>query len=92
MLCRRLLRRPLLRLDEEKLDRRAHWAQWAITGIVLATGWCVRLEFTVAALKTEMEQQKAARDQSISAIWNRFGADHDQVTALAKDIEWLKRK
>lgn len=68
-----------MKLDEEKIDRRAHWAQWAITGIVIATGWCCRLEFTVAQLKADMEIQKNSRDQMISRIWDRMGADHDML-------------
>jgi hypothetical protein len=79
-------------VDEEQIDRRAHWVQWAITGIVIATAWCVRLEFTVAGLKSDMETQKKMRDESISQIWNRFGADHDQMTRTAKDVEWLIRE
>ena len=76
-------------MDEEQLDRRAHWVQWLITGIVVATIWCVRLEFTVAGLKSDMEQQKAARDSSIAQIWQRFGTDHDMLTRLD---QWKKDK
>ena len=79
-------------MNEEKIDRRVHWAQWAITGIVIATGWCVRLEFTVANLKSEFENQKGIRDQSISQIWNRFGADHDVLTRVTNDVDWMKRE
>lgn len=79
-------------MDEEGLDRRLHWGQWAITGIIIATAWCVRLEFTVAGLKADFEAQKQARDKTIEAIWNRFGSDHDQLTKNTMDIEWLKKK
>lgn len=79
-------------MDEEQIDRRAHWVQWIVAGIIGATVWCVRLEFTIAELKTDMENQKKSRDESIAMIWNRFGSDHDQLTRAAKDIEWLKTK
>jgi hypothetical protein len=71
-----------MKMDEEKIDRRVHMVYWIVAGIVLATSWCVRLEFTVAGLKSDMEQQKRTRDESISQIWNRFGMDHDSITKL----------
>lgn len=74
-------------MDEEGLDRRLHWGQWAITGIVIATAWCVRLEFTVASLKAEMENQKANRDKSIALIWERFGSDHDLLIRHDEDLK-----
>ena len=66
-------------MDEESIDRRAHWVQLAITGIVIATIWCVRLEFTVSGLKTDMENQKKNRDEMISKIWDKIGSDHDRI-------------
>lgn len=66
-------------MNEEKLDRRAHWVQWVATGIIIATGWCCRLEFTVSQLKTDMELQKSNRDQMISRIWDKMGTDHDML-------------
>ena len=71
-----------MKMDEEKIDRRVHMVYWIVAGIVLATSWCVRLEFTVAGLKSDMENQKKARDESIAQLWNRFGADHDEITKL----------
>ena len=81
-----------MELDEEKIDRRAHWVQWAITGIIIATAWCVRLEFTVSNLKSDMETQKRTRDEMISKIWDKIGSDHDAVVRNSTDIEWLKKK
>jgi len=79
-------------VNEEKLDRRAHWVVWAVSGIILATGWCIRLEFTVSALKAQIDEQIKNRDTQISNIWTRFGQDHDEITRNGKDIEWLKRR
>jgi hypothetical protein len=79
-------------VNEEKIERRFHWAQWVITGIIIATGWCVRLEFTVSNLKADMENQKHNRDQMISRIWDRMGEDHDALTRQGMDIQWLKTK
>lgn len=74
-------------MDEQKIDRRAHWAQLAITGVILATGWCVRLEFTVSSLQKSMEEQKKSRDSEMAQLWNRFGSDHDMLTRLDQKVK-----
>lgn len=79
-----------MNINEEKLDRRAHWIQWLVTAVIIATGWCVRLEFTVNQLKTDIESQHKDRDKTIASLWSKFGEDHDQVTVSKTDIEWLK--
>ena len=79
-------------MDEESLDRRAHWVQWAITGIVIATAWCVRLEFTVSGLKADMANQKNSRDEMISQLWNKWGADHDRLVETRTMVDCIRLK
>lgn len=79
-------------MDEESIDRRAHWVQWAITGIIIATAWCVRLEFTVSGLKSDMESQKKNRDEMISQLWNKLGADHDKGIETRAILDCLRLK
>jgi hypothetical protein len=44
--------------DEEQIDRRAHWAQWALAGIVAATAWCVKLEMNSSNQAEDAKQYK----------------------------------
>lgn len=77
--------------SEERLDRRAHWAQAIIGLVILVTGWCVRLEFTVIQLKQEADRRQASVDL------NRENRNADmlkieqRVRTNEVDIEWLKR-
>jgi hypothetical protein len=70
-----------MKLDEEKVDRRLHWTQAIIIGIVSATIWCVKLEMTTSALKAQVAQ-----------VWEAFGKDHDTLTRTRTDVDWLRQK
>jgi hypothetical protein len=69
-------------LDEEQIDRRAHWVQIAGAAIVAVTAWCVKLEMTTTQLKDDMINHIAARDVTISKLWDKLGEDHDKITKL----------
>ena len=77
-------------MDEEKLDRRAHWIQVALMGLIAATVWVCKIQFELAGVEKDMENQKAKRDQSVQEIRDRINSDHDLNIAEQKDIEWLK--
>ena len=79
-------------MDEEKIDRRIHWAYWLVAGVVVATTWCVKMQFELAGMKSEFETQKMRRDDAMSKIWEKIGTDHDTLTKAVKDIEWMKRE
>lgn len=79
-------------MNEVKLDRRAHWIYWAIGLVVAITSWCVRLQMTQNQQSIDMAAHVAARDAALSKIWDRLGSDHDRITLLYKDVEWLKRE
>lgn len=78
-------------MKEEQIDRRAHWAQIAITGIVIATIWCVRLEFTVQELKKDAEEREA----NVQKNRDNRNADmlkiEQRIRTNEVDIEWLKK-
>ena len=79
-------------MDEEQIDRRAHWVQLVIGGIIAATIWCVKLEMTTSSLKSDMEIQKSKRDEMIARIVDKISQDHDQIIRDEKDIAWLKNE
>ena len=55
-------------MDEESLDRRAHWVQWILGGLIAATVFCVTLKLTVADLAQRVKEQ----DNSIDDITHRL--------------------
>lgn len=78
-------------MNEATLDRRAHWIQIVITGIVLATGWCMKLEITVSSLKAEadkradaIENNRKNRDADLLKMENRIRTNE-------VDLDWLKK-
>jgi hypothetical protein len=79
-------------MNAEGLERRVEWGQRLAWLLVAATAWCVRLEFTVRELKTEMETLHAKRDEVIKTMWEKMGSDHDRLIGAEKDIEWIKKE
>lgn len=77
-------------MTEDKIDRRAHWAQIVATGIIIATAWCVKLEMTTSGLKSDMEIQKARRDEMLARMAEKINQDHDRTILNERDIQWLK--
>lgn len=78
-------------MNEEKIDRRAHWAQIVVAGIVAVTVWCVRLEFTVAELKKDAD----TRELNVERNRDNRNADMLKIETRVRtnevDIEWLKK-
>ena len=77
-------------MTEEKIDRRAHWAQVIATGLVIATIWCVKIQIELAGVKSDMEIQKARRDEMIARLVEKVSSDHDRIVMQGVEIEWLK--
>ena len=51
-------------MDEEKIDRRAHWIQIIATGLVAATVFCVTIKLTLTQLEDDFKQYK--KDQKVT--------------------------
>lgn len=47
---------------------------------------------TTTQLKLDMINHMAARDVTISKLWDKIGEDHDNLIRAQKDIEWYKRE
>ena len=45
-------------IDEDKIDRRAHWIQAILVAIVAATVWCVKLEMNSSSQADDLKQYK----------------------------------
>jgi hypothetical protein len=59
-------------LSEEKIDRRAHWIQLLVTGLVAATVWCVKLEMNLSQLETDFKQYKRDMKDTVKEYDNRL--------------------
>jgi len=66
-------------MNEEKIDRRAHWIQLLVTCIVAAAVWCARLEF-------KTNDNRADTDE----INQRFIKDHDRLTELRAIVDCMR--
>ena len=78
--------------NEEKVDRRAHWIQIIVTGIVLATLWCARLEYTVQDLKKDSENREANVNRYRDERTKELQDMKIQVAIDKTNIEWLKKE
>lgn len=78
-------------MDERSLDRRFDWGSKIVWAVIIATAWCVKLEFTVSELKKDADQREARVDT------NRENRNKDllQMTERIRtnevDIGWLKK-
>ncbi len=78
-------------VDEEKIDRRAHWIQVAIGAIIAVTVFCVTIKLTVAQLEQDFKDYKKEQKISFKDLDNRIDSVSDKANANSKDIEWIIR-
>jgi hypothetical protein len=69
-------------MKEEQVDRRAHWVQIAITGIVLATGWCVKLEMNLSKITDDFVQYKKDMKSTSKEFDNKLYDHNDRLIHL----------
>ena len=69
-------------MDEEKLDRRMHWAYAVIAAIVALTTWMVKIQMTQNQQAIDIQNHVNVRDMQMGKVWDKIGTDHDRITKL----------
>lgn len=77
-------------MNEDKIDRRAHWVQALVTGLILATAWCVKLQMNVAQLETDFKDYKKEQKQNIKGFDDRLDDHNNRLIHLEDWREMLK--
>ena len=80
-------------MKEEQIDRRAHWIQALVTGIIVATVFCVKLQMGLTQLEQDFKDYKKEMKATIKEFDNR-GDDLDRrVTHLEdwRDLSQMRK-
>ena len=77
-------------MDEETIDRRAHWAWAIITAIVAATVFCVTLKLSLSQLEQDFKDYKKEMKTTIKEHDNRMDDLHDHVLILETENKFRK--
>lgn len=74
-------------MDEEKLDRRAHWVQWIAGGVVGATIFCVTIKLTLTQLEQDFKEYKQEMKRTMKELDNRIDDIHDHQLILETQLK-----
>lgn len=69
-------------MNEEKIDRRAHWVQWIAGGLIGATVFCVTLKLTVAQLEQDFKDYRREIKVTLKEQDNREDDLNNRVLIL----------
>ena len=64
-------------MNEDKLERRAHWFQLLVTGLVAATVFCVKLQMNLAQLEQDFKEYKLEMKHTMKNYDERLDDLHD---------------
>lgn len=73
-------------LNEDQIDRRAHWFQIVVGLIIVATAWCVKLELNSSQQSDDAKQYKKDMKVNFKEMDNK-GDDLDHRVIVLETIQ-----